>query len=76
MSPPDEAYVRQAIDAFASLCRSDALIAYPAKLAGVSVVVLGRAVPGREPGLWDSAPYMVIVNDDLAKKLDVSEAQR
>lgn len=75
MNKPDYAYVTAAIDHFAQLCCSPELTAYPARLAGVDVVVLGRRQPGSRDGLWDVAPYMVIVTDELAEKFDLSPAR-
>ena len=72
---PDGDYVHAAIAAFAQVLAAGDLIAYPARLAGVDVVVLGREVASETPGCSDSAPYMVIVTDELAAQFDLSEAR-
>lgn len=76
MSPPDERFVRGVLTAFDTMRLDGNLIAYPAKLAGIEVIVLGRIVPTRgSPGTYDSAPYFVVVNDQISAALDITEAQ-
>lgn len=74
MAQPDESEVRGALAALNLVISLGELCAYPVTIDGVRVTVLGRIKP-KSNGLFDSTPIMVIVNDELATKMDLTEAR-
>lgn len=72
---PSEDFVQGWLHAFMTAFATGSLGAYPAKLAGVDVVIVGRLVPGDGPGLTDSVPLAVIITDELAEMLDLTEVR-
>ena len=74
MSAPDADYVTAFLTGFDHVRSAHILCAYPVMLDGVRVIVLGRLEP-QENGKFSSSPYAVIVNDELAAKMDLTEVR-
>lgn len=77
MVAPDQAYVEGFIKGFDFLRRTGQMVAYPVHIDGVRCISIGRvqAAESGNPENRDVAPYLVIVNDELAAKMDLSEAR-
>lgn len=75
MSRPDPREVYGALVGVQQAMQAGQLIAYPAHLDGVRVTVVGRNIerPGEDAS--DSVPYVIVINDELLAKLDITEAQ-
>lgn len=77
MPAPDYDYVRDFLASFDATRMLEQLIAYPVTIAGVRVVVLGRGLTA-ESGIednHDSVPLAVIVTDELAAVMDLTEVR-
>lgn len=77
MAKPDENEVQGAVAALDYLRRTGQLMAYPVVIDGCRVTVLGQVLPAAsgDSSLRDTKPVMVIVTNELAAKMDLTEVR-
>jgi hypothetical protein len=77
MAKPDKEEIYGALAALDFIRAANQMVAYPVHLEGVRCTVLGRVQLAKSglPDAYDSVALMVIVNDELAAKMDLTEVR-